>query len=109
MVGGFGVVLSIGKLAVGQARYYLDQAAGRIDRATSVASGVEDYYLAGVEAAGEWLGRGSLAMGLAGKVDDGPLHAVLAGQSRSSSTASTQRSASWGLPQAGKAPVRTCR
>jgi hypothetical protein len=37
-----GVVLSIGKLAVGQARYYLDQAGDRVDRATSVASGVED-------------------------------------------------------------------
>jgi hypothetical protein len=33
------------KLATGQADYYLGQAAGRIDRATSVASGIEDYYL----------------------------------------------------------------
>jgi len=79
-VGGLGVVLSIGKLAAGQAKYYLDQAVGRIDHATAVASGVEDYYLAGVEAAGEWLGGGSLAVGLRGTVDDAPLHAVLAGE-----------------------------
>ena len=75
------VVLSIGKLAVGQARYYLDQAHRRVDRATSVASGVEDYYLDGTEAAGEWLGRGSLALGLSGTVEDAPLQAVLAGES----------------------------
>jgi hypothetical protein len=45
-------VLSIGKLAAGQARYYLDQTGGRIDRASSVASGVEDYYVGGAEAPG---------------------------------------------------------
>jgi len=38
-------MLSIGKLATGQADYYLEQAAGRIERATSVASGAEDNYL----------------------------------------------------------------
>jgi conjugative relaxase-like TrwC/TraI family protein len=75
-----GVVLSIGKLAAGQARHYLDQAGDRVDRATSVASGVEDYYLAGVEAAEEWMGGGSLAIGLRGTVEDAPLHDVLAGK-----------------------------
>ena len=40
-------MVSIGKLAKGQARYYLDQADGRVDRASSVASGVEDYYVGG--------------------------------------------------------------
>jgi hypothetical protein len=37
-------MLSIGKLAVGQADYYLEQARGRTTRARAVASGVEDYY-----------------------------------------------------------------
>jgi hypothetical protein len=36
-------VLSIGKLATGQANYYLQQVERRIDRTTSVATGVEDY------------------------------------------------------------------
>ena len=74
-------MLSIGKLAVGQARYYLDQAQRRVDRVTSVASGVGDYYLGDTEAAGEWVGRGSLALGLGGTVDDAPLQAVLSGES----------------------------
>lgn len=78
--GGLDGVLSIGKLATGQANYYLEQAARRIDRATSVASGVEDYYLGGGEAAGEWIGSGIIDLGLAGRVDDEPLHRVLAGE-----------------------------
>ena len=45
------VVVSIGKLAAGQAGYYLDQAQVRVNRATSVESGVEDYYVGGTEAA----------------------------------------------------------
>ena len=76
--GGLVGVLSIGKLATGQANYYLRMADGRVDRATSVASGVEDYY-AGEDAAGEWLGGGSLRLGVKGKVEAGALHAVLAG------------------------------
>ena len=51
-------MLSLGKLATGQARYYLDQAHGSLTRAQSVASGVEDYYLAGPEADGLWMGVG---------------------------------------------------
>ena len=58
-------VLSIGKLATGQAHYYLQQVECRIDRVTSVASGVEDYYLGEGEAAGEWIGTGPLALGAA--------------------------------------------
>ncbi len=38
-------MLSIGKLAAGQAKYYLDQAEVRVDVVDSVAEGVEDYYL----------------------------------------------------------------
>jgi hypothetical protein len=37
-------VLSIGKLSAGQERYYLEQAHDRVDGATSLASGAEDYY-----------------------------------------------------------------
>ena len=37
-------MLSIGKLGTGQAKYYLDQADGRVDVVQSVAGGVEDYY-----------------------------------------------------------------
>ena len=44
---GVGVVLSIGKLAAGQARYYLDQAEGRVDVVDSVGDGLEDYYVGG--------------------------------------------------------------
>jgi hypothetical protein len=44
-----GVVLSIGKLATGQADYYLEQARGRVNAVTSVRTGVEDYYFDGPE------------------------------------------------------------
>jgi len=73
-------VLSIGKLATGQADYYLQQAQGRVDHTTSVASGVEDYYTGGPEAAGEWLGRGAAALGLNGRVRDRELRATLEGR-----------------------------
>jgi conjugative relaxase-like TrwC/TraI family protein len=73
------LVLSIGKLATGQANYYLRQVGRRIDRVTSVATGVEDYYLDGGEPAGEWLGGGAAILGLQGKVDAESLHRVLAG------------------------------
>jgi conjugative relaxase-like TrwC/TraI family protein len=73
-------VLSIGKLAVGQANYYLQQAGRRVDRATSVASGVEDYYVGGGEASGEWIGTGIIALGLRGEVAGAELDRVLAGE-----------------------------
>jgi hypothetical protein len=50
-------MLSIGKLAAGQAKHYLDQAEDRVDVVESVGDGVEDYYVGGTEARGEWLGR----------------------------------------------------
>jgi hypothetical protein len=57
------VVLSIGKLAAGQAKYYLDQAEGRIDVIESVGEGGEEYYVGGTEAPGVWLGGGARSSG----------------------------------------------
>src|SRR3954468_19024957 len=73
-------MLSIGKLAVGQAGYYLEQAQGSVTRAGALRSGVEDYYLGGAEAAGVWPGDGARALGLAGEVGATPLDRVLAGE-----------------------------
>ena len=78
-------MLSIGKLATGQANYYLRLADGRVDRATSVASGVEDYY-AGEDSVGEWLGGGSMRLSLRGKVDGAALHLSCADSWRQSRT-----------------------
>src|SRR3954447_5898141 len=72
-------MLSIGKLAVGQADYYLEQAQGSVTRAGAVSSGVEDYYLGGGEAAGVWVGDGVRALGLGGTVDALRLDRVLSG------------------------------
>src|SRR5215218_6464367 len=74
------IVLSLGKLAAGQAGYYLDQAQGTTTRAQAVASGVEDYYLGGHEAKGRWAGAGAATLGLRGEVADEPLLRVLAGE-----------------------------
>jgi conjugative relaxase-like TrwC/TraI family protein len=60
------VVLSIGKLTLGQQNYYLDQ----------VASGIEDYYAGAGEAQGRWLASASV-LGLEGVVDADALRAVL--------------------------------
>src|SRR3954469_13849884 len=73
-------MLSIGKLAVGQADYYLEQAHGSVTHAGAVRSGVEDYYLGGPEAPGAWIGDGARPLGLVGQVDAGRLDRVLAGQ-----------------------------
>src|SRR3954469_3281024 len=73
-------MLSIGKLAVGQAGCYLEQAHGSVTRAGALRSGVEDYYLGGAEAAGVWTGDGARGLGLAGEVDATRLHRVLAGE-----------------------------
>ena len=59
-------MLSIGKLAVGQAGYYLEQAHGSVTRAGALRSGVEDYYLGGPEAAGVWVGDGRAGSGSRG-------------------------------------------
>jgi conjugative relaxase-like TrwC/TraI family protein len=72
-------VLSIGKLAAGQARYYLDQAEGRVDAVESIGEGLEDYYAGGAEARGSWLGSGSAALGLVGPVEGEALRRVLSG------------------------------
>ena len=72
-------MVSIGKLANGQASYYLDQAQVRVDRATSVGSGVEDYYVGGTEAPGYWIGSGSGRVGARGAVAGDELRHVLDG------------------------------
>jgi conjugative relaxase-like TrwC/TraI family protein len=75
---GVGGVLSIGKLAAGQARYYLDQAEGRVDVVASVGDGIEDYYGGGAEARGVWLGGAARILGLTGEVGGEELRRVLA-------------------------------
>jgi conjugative relaxase-like TrwC/TraI family protein len=60
-------VLSLGKLVPGRAEYYLE----------SVAKGVEDYYTAGKEAPGEWLGLSAERLGLGGEVEPEALLRVL--------------------------------
>jgi conjugative relaxase-like TrwC/TraI family protein len=72
-------VLSIGKLAAGQAKYYLNQAEARVDVVASVGDGIEDYYVGGLEARGEWLGRAAVELGLVGPVDGNALRPLLAG------------------------------
>ena len=73
------MVLSIGKLAAGQAKYYLDQAELRVDVVDSVAEGAEDYYLGAPEARGEWRGSLGAGLGLDGPVQGEDLRHVLAG------------------------------
>jgi conjugative relaxase-like TrwC/TraI family protein len=71
-------MLSLAKLAAGQgASYWLQQAQGRVTHAQSVASGVEDYYLAGPEAAGRWMGSAAGKLGLAGDVEPEALTRLL--------------------------------
>ena len=73
-------MLSIGKLAAGQAKYYLEHAEGRFDAVDSIAGGIEDYYAAGRgEAQGTWLGAATRELGLDGGVTDADLRALLAG------------------------------
>ncbi len=72
-------MLSIGKLAAGQAKYYLDQADARVDVVQSVGGGVEDYYLAPHEARGRWIGSAGHEIGLQGDVGADALRRVLAG------------------------------
>jgi hypothetical protein len=61
-------MVSIGKLAGGQADYYLEQAKARVDRVLSVSSGVEDYYFDGSDPDGVWVGSGATAVGVNGSV-----------------------------------------
>lgn len=62
-------MLSIGKLGVGQADYYLQ----------AVGQGIEDYYAGTGEAPGRWLGAAASALALTGQVDADQLRAVLNG------------------------------
>jgi conjugative relaxase-like TrwC/TraI family protein len=63
-------VLSIGKLGAGNEHYYL----------STVAGGVEDYYLGRGEAPGHWIGAGAEDLDLEGEVDGERLAAVLDGR-----------------------------
>ena len=72
-------MLSIGKLAAGQASYYLDQAEGRVDAVESIGEGLEEYFAGGVEARGVWIGSGATALGLSQDVDGVGLRRVLSG------------------------------
>jgi conjugative relaxase-like TrwC/TraI family protein len=73
-------MLSIGKLAAGQAEYYLEQARGSVTRAGAVGSGVEDYYVGGGEAPGVWMGDGAALLRLSGGVGDDGLRRALSGE-----------------------------
>jgi conjugative relaxase-like TrwC/TraI family protein len=63
-------MLSIGKLGIGQERYYLDK----------VAEGAEEYYSGEGEAPGEWIGEAAARLGLDGEVGAEQLTAMLSGQ-----------------------------
>lgn len=62
-------MLSIGKLGVGQADYYLQ----------AVGQGIEDYYAGTGEAPGSWLGTAAAELELTGQVDGHQLRAALNG------------------------------
>lgn len=62
-------MLSIGKLGVGQADYYLQ----------AVGQGIEDYYTGAGEAPGRWLGTGADELTLAGTVEADALRSILNG------------------------------
>jgi len=68
-------MVSIGKLGGGAkaGRYYVEK----------LADGREDYYAGTGEAPGEWVGAGSLAIGLSGEVDGEDFHALLQGRAPS--------------------------
>jgi len=63
------IVVSIGKVAVGQHAYYEQQ----------VAQGADDYYTGRGEVPGEWQGAGAQAVGLSGRVSGGQFNALVAG------------------------------
>jgi conjugative relaxase-like TrwC/TraI family protein len=62
-------MLSIGKIALGQHRYYEQQ----------VAQGVDDYYAGRGEAPGSWAGAGAAALGLSGQVSGEQFNALVSG------------------------------
>ncbi len=63
-------MLSIGKIALGQQRYYEVQ----------VAHGADDYYSGRGEAPGEWVGAGAGPLGLEGQVSGEQFSALIAGR-----------------------------
>lgn len=63
-------MLSIGKIAAGNERYYLD----------SVADGKEDYYTGGGEAPGTWHGTGAEQAGVSGTVEADDFTAIISGR-----------------------------
>ena len=63
-------VLSVAKLTPGQEGYY----------ERSVAAGIDDYYAGKGESPGVWTGRGALALGLEGALEDGQLGALIRGE-----------------------------
>jgi conjugative relaxase-like TrwC/TraI family protein len=63
-------MLSLGKIALGQHRYYEQQ----------VAQGADDYYAGRGEAPGEWVGAGADALGLSGPVSADQFNALIAGR-----------------------------
>jgi conjugative relaxase-like TrwC/TraI family protein len=71
-------VVSVGKLSLGQERYYLEQAQDRVDAAESL-TGAEDYYVGGGESPGRWCGSAAAELRLAGVVDAEQLRRLLAG------------------------------
>jgi conjugative relaxase-like TrwC/TraI family protein len=62
-------MLSIGKVALGQHRYYEQQ----------VAEGRDDYYSGRGEAPGEWVGAGAKRLGLSGRVTSEQFSSLIAG------------------------------
>ncbi len=64
-------MLSVGKIALGQHRYYEQQVAQGQD---------DDYYTGRGEAPGEWVGTGAHALGLSGRVGAGQFGALIAGR-----------------------------
>jgi len=63
-------MLTIGKLGIGQERYYIDK----------VAEGAEDYYCGEGELPGEWIGDAARDLGLEGEVSPEQLTAMLTGR-----------------------------
>jgi conjugative relaxase-like TrwC/TraI family protein len=76
-------MLSIGKIALGQHRYYEQQ----------VAHGGDDYYSGRGEAPGEWIGTGAEALGLSGSVNAEQFNALIAGLDPRDSTVRLRSSA----------------
>ena len=69
--------MSISKLGVGHARYYVDQAGDRVDAVESIGDGVEEYYAGpSRESRGEWFGAGARELGLRGEVSGEQLRHV---------------------------------